>query len=127
MFEVFVFAAYFKNSFTIDNKRTTSDGGSNDGNGGINVRSNAEPTIKNSIIKGNDLTLWNRTGAGIYINGGGATIESCTIGDSSNPNKAANGAGIYVTASGAWVTVGNSTISSNNGTCSSNPVHVPDT
>ncbi|MCB2181050.1 MAG: hypothetical protein KQH63_03365 [Desulfobulbaceae bacterium] len=98
--------------FTINNQ---NDSGANHGNGGIKITASATPTIKNSILKGNDLSAWSADGAGIYISGGGVTVESCTIGVSGTPNIARYGAGIYAINSILDVTITGSTITYNQG------------
>ncbi len=94
---------------TVDN----SQSGGNEGNGGVRITSGAAPTIKNSTIKGNDLLPWSTSGAGIYINGGGATIDNCIIGDSVSPNKAKFGAGIYILNSAFDITITDTIIKNN--------------
>ncbi|MHB8793846.1 MAG: right-handed parallel beta-helix repeat-containing protein [Thermoleophilia bacterium] len=94
--------------FTIDNRATA-----NTATRGISITSGAAPTIRNSIIKGSNLST-GQTGAGIHINGGGATIEYTTIGTESSPNVGGGfGGGIYATGSGSALTISNSTISYN--------------
>lgn len=94
--------------FTIDNRATA-----NTATRGISITSGAAPTIRNSIIKGSNLST-GQTGAGIHINGGGATIEYTTIGTESSPNVGGGfGGGIYATGSGGALTISNSTISYN--------------
>jgi len=70
----------------------------------------ATPTIKNSIIE-DIVTTTTVTGAGVYINGGGATISDTQI----RNNTTKSGGGIW--AGGAInLLISNSTISSNSGT-----------
>jgi len=74
------------------------------------VITGAEPTIKNSVIEGIQLTT-TADGAGVYINGGGASISDTAI----QNNTARHGVGIY--ALGAInLSIANSTIDNNSGT-----------
>ncbi|MBI5869454.1 MAG: right-handed parallel beta-helix repeat-containing protein [Actinobacteria bacterium] len=94
--------------FTVDNRATAYLATK-----GISITSGAAPTLRNSIIKGNNIST-GQTGAGIYINGGGATIESSTIGTESSPNVGGGfGGGIYATGSGSALTISDSIISYN--------------
>ncbi|MFC1684226.1 right-handed parallel beta-helix repeat-containing protein [Pseudomonadota bacterium] len=79
--------------FTVDNQAAA-----NTQTRGI-VIVDSSPTIRNAIIQGNATT--NNYGAGIYISGGGATIENCVIGNEDNPNTANSGAGMYFQESAA--------------------------
>ncbi|MDH4101234.1 MAG: right-handed parallel beta-helix repeat-containing protein, partial [Nitrospirota bacterium] len=80
--------------FTIDNSAAA-----NSLTRGIYIAGNAAPTIKNCTVVGNKVTTTSVDGAGIYINGGTATIIDTTIGgDAVNTNNSRHGAGLYATA-----------------------------
>ncbi|NOY65045.1 MAG: hypothetical protein GXO97_06600 [Nitrospirae bacterium] len=93
--------------FTIDNQATSNNAR------GIYISNNATPTIKNSVIKGNTPPSW-QNGAGIYISGGGVTIENTTIGGSSTEKNSCNrGCGLYAQSSSYDITITGSTITYN--------------
>ncbi len=98
--------------FTIDNQ------GSGASARGIKIIASSEPTIQNSIIEGNVLTIVTNSdpnyGGGIYINTGGATIISTTIGQSGTANQANKGSGIYA-LNGTSITLNNSNVTFNSG------------
>ncbi|MEW6219312.1 MAG: DUF2341 domain-containing protein [Thermodesulfobacteriota bacterium] len=85
---------------------------------GIRITAGATPTIQNCVIAGNVLATAtiseDNYGAGIYINGGGATISNTTIGQSGLANQANKGSGLYATA-GLDLTLTNCTVSYNSG------------
>ncbi|RJR16407.1 MAG: hypothetical protein C4581_09960, partial [Nitrospiraceae bacterium] len=99
--------------FTIDNQRATGADGR-----GVKITNSATPTIKNCIIVGNLLTTLSSGdsywGGGIYINGGGVTIDNTVIGQNGAANTANRGSGIYA-INGLDITILNSTISYNSG------------
>jgi len=78
------------------------------------VITGAEPTIKNTIIEGT-VTATYVDGAGLYINGGGASISDTTI----RNNSTRSGGGIYATGainlSIASSTIENNSVSGNGG------------
>ncbi len=100
--------------FTIDNQ---THGGTM--SNGIFIENGASPTIRNSVITGNQTDQYNANiGGGIHIAQGGATIEDSRIGSTTagGGNYAEYGAGIYaLTAAGGPynLTITNSTISHN--------------
>ncbi|MCB2181051.1 MAG: right-handed parallel beta-helix repeat-containing protein [Desulfobulbaceae bacterium] len=93
--------------FTIDNQNSGGAGAY-----GIKITSSSAPTIKNSVIKGNVPASY-VNGAGIYIDGGAATIEDCTIGDATDQNQCRYGSAIYAINGGDDLTVTGSTLLSN--------------
>ncbi|MDH4139888.1 MAG: Ig-like domain-containing protein, partial [Coriobacteriia bacterium] len=96
--------------FTIDNAGYSS------ATRGILI-GNSRPTIRDCVVKGNQLTS-SRHGAGFYIDGtGGAVIEDCVIGgDPAAPNEGMNGVAIYwVTGTGDDLEIRRTIISHNNG------------
>jgi len=99
--------------FTIDNQR----GAGADGRG-VKITNSATPIIKNSIIEGNLLTTLSSGdsywGGGIYINGGGVTVDNTIIGQNGSANTANRGSGIYA-INGLDIAISNSTISYNSG------------
>ncbi len=97
--------------FTIDNQAAASTL-----TRGIYISNNSEPTIKNCVVQGNNVTTGSVDGGGIYINGGGATIQSTTIGGSGNANSGRYGSGIYATTSSKTITISDSSINYNSGT-----------
>jgi hypothetical protein len=96
--------------FTIDNQY----------NSGYSTRgvviANSSPTIRNCIIQDNKLK-WCRGGGGVYISGGGATIENTIIGGSEETkNTACYGGGIYfINSTDGTLSISDSTISHNGG------------
>jgi hypothetical protein len=100
--------------FTIDNQATAS---TNSLTRGIYIVNGASPTIQNCIVEGNVLDSGGTYGAGIYINGGSATIIGTIVGTSAKPNTAAGGgSGIYATALAAPLSISGSDISYNSTT-----------
>ncbi|NJD56330.1 MAG: hypothetical protein FIA94_07995, partial [Nitrospirae bacterium] len=97
--------------FTIDNQAAAGTA-----TRGISISASSAPTIRNCVVKGNQLST-GQNGAGIYINGGTATIQSSTIGgEAFNKNSCQTGCGIYATALTETLSISNSTISENAGT-----------
>jgi len=97
--------------FTIDNQAAA-----NTATRGISISAGSAPTIKNCVVEGNVMST-GQNGAGIYINGGTATIQSSTIGgNAANKNSCQTGCGVYATALSATLSISNSTISENTGT-----------
>ena len=97
--------------FTIDNQATASTA-----TRGIAISASSAPTIKNCVVEGNTMST-GQNGAGIYINGGAATIQNSTVGgNAANKNSCASGCGIYATAMSGPLTISNSTISENTAT-----------
>ena len=96
--------------FTIDNQATA-----NTTTRGISITASAAPVLKNLVVKGNLVTNTWVVGAGIYINGGSAAIETSTIGDATLPNNAAKGSGIYAEALSAPLSITGTTITENTG------------
>jgi predicted outer membrane repeat protein len=96
--------------FTIDNQ---GSGGAS--MRGIYITSDSSPTIRNSVIRGNNPAYYNGGGANIYIDGGGINIENTTIGGVSGTlDSCVYGAGIYAkNASTKAITITGSTISYN--------------
>jgi fibronectin-binding autotransporter adhesin len=98
--------------FTIDNQYATASSLDR----GMYIYGSAAPTIKNCAIHGNKLSA-GANGAGIYINGGSATIVNTTLGgDAANQNTCQFGCGLYATALSASLSISNSTVSYNSGT-----------
>ena len=93
---------------------------------GIYITSNASPTVKNSIIRGNDPESY-VDGANIFIDGGGITIENTSIGgESGTPDTGDFGTAIYaINSSSRAISITDSTIAYNNGT-SGAAVHFAD-
>ncbi|MEW6218264.1 MAG: choice-of-anchor Q domain-containing protein [Thermodesulfobacteriota bacterium] len=94
--------------FTIDNQFSGAEK-----DRGIFISNNAAPTIKNCIVKGHTPANNYNGGAGIHIDGGGATIDSCTIGDAVAPNSSRYGSGVYAANAGGALTITNSSLVSN--------------
>jgi hypothetical protein len=98
--------------FTIDNQYATASTLDR----GISITNSAAPTIRNCIIQGNKLGAGS-DGAGIYINGGSATIINTTLGgDGANTNTCRNGCGLYATTLSAPLSITTGTVSYNSGT-----------
>jgi len=109
--------------FTIDNQ-----GWGGTATKGISIGSNSDPTIQNCIIEGNDIAGGGQNGAGIYINGGTATIESTTIGTSSKPNTTGgNGGAISATALSGPLSISNCTITYNTAATSGGALYLTST
>ncbi|MEW6486223.1 MAG: right-handed parallel beta-helix repeat-containing protein, partial [Pseudomonadota bacterium] len=97
--------------FTIDNQAAAGTASR-----GIYISASSAPTIKNCIVEGNAMST-GQNGAGVYINGGTATIQTSTIGgNAANKNSCASGCGLYATALSGPLSISNSTVSENNGT-----------
>lgn len=98
-------SAAILDGFTLDNQQSTST------SRGIYI-SGAVPTIRNSIIEGNNASNCGTAGAcgggGIYIDNSAPTFDNCTI----RANVADNryGCGIYITGDAGGATILNSTI-----------------
>ncbi|MHB8882716.1 MAG: choice-of-anchor Q domain-containing protein [Thermodesulfovibrionales bacterium] len=97
--------------FTIDNQAAA-----NTATRGIAVSAGSAPTIRNCVVEGNALST-GQNGAGMYINGGTAVIQSSTIGgNAANKNSCAAGCGIYATALSGPLEISNSIVSENTAT-----------
>jgi len=97
--------------FTIDNQS-----GTNTQSRGISISGSAAPTIRNCVVEGNSVTSSYVDGAGIYINGGTASIEGTTVGNSGKGNTSRSGAGIYGTSLSAPLALSGSTVGYNSAT-----------
>jgi CSLREA domain-containing protein len=98
-------AALIIDGFTINNAK--DDGAAARG---ISITSSAAPTLKNLILKGNQIT---GDGGGIYVSLATMDLQTSTIGDSGDKNMAADGGGVYAKGITATLNISDSTFTSN--------------
>ncbi len=80
---------------------------------GIAISGTAAPVLSNLIVKGNNPASYSN-GSAIYLDAGGVTINSSTIGgDSGDKNNSRYGSAIYAVNGGTAINVNGSTLSYN--------------